>query len=132
MFIHKDWFIFLKILPTTSNLDKLSHTLETIQGYLNNNKLWNNKTFTCVTAWKVSVLGVFFGPYFVAFVLNTGRYSVFLRIQSECGKIRTRKTPSTDTLSRNVWKNAFLLHERGSIIIFHKNSNWDISHNGCS
>ena len=24
-------------------------------------------------------------------------YSVYLRIQSECGKIRTRKTPSTDT-----------------------------------
>ena len=37
------------------------------------------------------------GPYFPAFGLNTERYSVSLRIQSECGKIRTRITPNTDT-----------------------------------
>ena len=37
------------------------------------------------------------GPHFFAFGLNTERYSVSLRFQSECGKIRTRKTPSTDT-----------------------------------
>ena len=39
----------------------------------------------------------FSDPYFPAFGLNTERYSVFLRLQSECGKIRTRKTPNTDT-----------------------------------
>ena len=39
----------------------------------------------------------FSGPYFPAFGLNTERYSVSLRIQSECGKIRTRKFPNTDT-----------------------------------
>ena len=39
----------------------------------------------------------FSGPYFSAFELNTERYSVSLRIQSECGKIRTKKTPNTDT-----------------------------------
>ena len=38
------------------------------------------------------------GPYFPAFGLNTERYSVSLYIQSECGKIRTRKTPNRDTL----------------------------------
>ena len=32
-----------------------------------------------------------------AFGLNTERDSVSLRIQSECGKIRARKTPITDT-----------------------------------
>ena len=32
------------------------------------------------------------GPYFPAFVLN-----IILRIQPECGKIRTRITPNTDT-----------------------------------
>ena len=37
------------------------------------------------------------GPYFPAFGLNTERYRVSLRIQSECGKIRTRTTPNTDT-----------------------------------
>ena len=38
------------------------------------------------------------GPYFPAFGLNTERYSVSLRIQSECGEIRTKITPNMDTL----------------------------------
>ena len=38
------------------------------------------------------------GPHFPAFGLNTERYSVSLRIQSECGKMRTRITPNTDTV----------------------------------
>ena len=50
-----------------------------------------------VTRRKVSVFGVFLVPYFAAFVLNTERYGVSLRIWSECGQIRTRKTPTTDT-----------------------------------
>ena len=37
------------------------------------------------------------GPHFPVFGLNTERYSVSLRIQSECGKMRTRITPNTDT-----------------------------------
>ena len=40
---------------------------------------------------KMSKYGVFSGPYFPAFGLNTERYFVSLRIQSKCGKIRTRK-----------------------------------------
>ena len=39
----------------------------------------------------------FSGPYIPAFRLNTGAYSVSLCIQSKCWKIRTRKTPNTDT-----------------------------------
>ena len=39
----------------------------------------------------------FSGPYFPAFGQNTERYGVSLQIQSECGKIRTKKTPNTDT-----------------------------------
>ena len=39
----------------------------------------------------------FSGPYFPAFGLNTERYSVSFRTQSECDKIRTRKTLNTDT-----------------------------------
>ena len=38
----------------------------------------------------------FSAPYFPAFGLNTERYGVFFRIKSECGKIRTRKTPNTE------------------------------------
>ena len=37
------------------------------------------------------------GPYFPAFGLDTEIYGVFLRIQSECGKVQTRITPNTDT-----------------------------------
>ena len=39
----------------------------------------------------------FSGPYFLAFELNTQRYSLCLRIQSECGKKRTIKSPNMDT-----------------------------------
>ena len=39
----------------------------------------------------------FSGPFFPAFGLNTERYEVSLRIESECGKIRTRKASNTDT-----------------------------------
>ena len=43
------------------------------------------------TAWKVSKYGVFSGPYFPTFGLNTEKYGVSLRIQPKWGKIRTRK-----------------------------------------
>ena len=36
------------------------------------------------------------GPYFPAFGLNTERYKVPLRFQSECGKVRTRINLNTD------------------------------------
>ena len=39
------------------------------------------------------------GPRFPAFWLNT-KISVNLRIQSECGKMRTKKTPYTDTFTQ--------------------------------
>ena len=39
----------------------------------------------------------FSGPHFLALGLNTDIYSVSLRIQSKFGKMKTRKTPNTDT-----------------------------------
>ena len=39
----------------------------------------------------------FSGLHFPALGLNTERCSVFFCIQSECGKIRARKTPNKDT-----------------------------------
>ena len=53
------------------------------------------------TVRKVSRYGVFSGPYFPAFGLNTERSSVSLRIQSECGKIRTRKNSVFGHFSRS-------------------------------
>ena len=40
---------------------------------------------------------LFSNPYFPAFGLNTEGHPVFLPIHSKCGKIRTRKTPNTNT-----------------------------------
>ena len=48
----------------------------------------------CVNSIRVRI---FSGPYFPAFGLHTKSYFVFLRIQSVCGKIRTKKNPNTDT-----------------------------------
>ena len=48
------------------------------------------------------------GPYFSTFGLNTERYAASLPIQSECGKIRTRKTPNTDTFYAVFINNARL------------------------
>ena len=45
----------------------------------------------------MSGLGVFSGPHFSAFGLNTEIYFVNFRIQSECVKIRSRKSPNFDT-----------------------------------
>ena len=60
------------------------------------------------TAWKVSKYAVFSGPHFPAFALNTERYSVSLRIQSECGKIRTRKNSVFRHFSHSVIASEFL------------------------
>ena len=45
-----------------------------------------------LTAWNVTKYGVFSGPDFPAFRLYTERYSVSLRIQYKCRKIRNRKS----------------------------------------
>ena len=42
------------------------------------------------------------GPCFPVFGLNTERYFVSLRTQSECGKIRIRKKPLFGHFSRSV------------------------------
>ena len=55
-----------------------------------------------ITARKVSKYGVFSDPYIPAFGLNAVRYSVSLRIQSECGKIRTRKNSVFGHFSRSL------------------------------
>ena len=46
---------------------------------------------------KIVRIRSFSGPYFPAFGLKTERCGVSLRIQSECAKMQTRKTPNTDT-----------------------------------
>ena len=57
------------------------------------------------SAWNVSKYWVFSGPYYPAFGLNTERYGVSLRIQSECGIIRSRKNSIFGYFSRSdIWQ----------------------------
>ena len=53
--------------------------------------MFNNAFLATFTAWKVSQYGIFSGPYFPVFGLNTEICGVNLCIQSEYGKIRTTK-----------------------------------------
>ena len=61
--------------------------------------LFCNHCLKNVRIWSYS------GPYFPAFGLNTERYGVFLLIQSQCEKIRTRITLNRDTFHAvNIYK----------------------------
>ena len=79
------------------------------------------------TAWKMSKYIVFSGPYFPAFGLNTERYKVSLPIQSECGKIPTRKNFVFRHISRSVSAHLQLLIYNGDIDRY-----WYISDEKCS
>ena len=59
-------------------------------------KSWSQKLALCHCVESVLIRS-YSGPHFSAFGLNTQKYSISLRIQSECGKMRTRITPTTDT-----------------------------------
>ena len=57
----------------------------------------SNHELHCVKSVRIQN---FSGPCFPVFGLNREIYSVNIRIQSGCGKIRTRKTPNMDTFYR--------------------------------
>ena len=59
---------------------------------------------------KIVRIRSYSGPYFLAFGLHTERYSISLLIQSECGKIRTRIIPNTETFYAVLWTT---LHSTG-------------------
>ena len=61
------------------------------------------------------------GTYFPVSGLNTERYGVCFCIHSECGKIRTRITPNTDTFLRNVAHRfkKFVLLKNSSLLLKH-------------
>ena len=63
-----------------------------VQKYISK-KLSQNRLYTTTSVFIQN----YSGPYFLAFVLNTERCYVSCRIQSKCGKIRTRITPNTET-----------------------------------
>ena len=63
---------------------------------------------------KIFCIRSFSGPYFPAFGLNTDIYKINLHIGSECGKMRTRKTPNTDFFYAvcMYWQNTLKQNER--------------------
>ena len=71
--------------------------------------MFRSRTSHCVKSVRIRSYS---GPYFPAFGPNRERYGVSLRIQSECGKIRTRITPNADTFYAVSNIKVNLLHER--------------------
>ena len=63
--------------------------------------LYLNQANSCRTHCVKSV-PIFSGPYFPVFALNMERYGVSLRIQFECGEIRTRKNSVFGEFSSSV------------------------------
>ena len=86
-------FLFFEPLPFIEGKIKDLHLFKIVIV-----RWWN--TFSEHHYVKNVCIRSFCGPYFPAFRLNTERYSVSLRIQSECGEIRTRKTPNSDTFHK--------------------------------
>ena len=76
--------IILHSSRTHSNTESSEFAINPVKG---------NKSYHCV---KSVCIMTFSGPYFPAFGLNTERYVISLRIQSECRGIQTRETPNTD------------------------------------
>ena len=72
--------------------------------YLNSNRLLSFYFIILLVyaVCKVSKYGVFSGPYFPVFGLNTEIYGVNLRMQSEYRKIRIRKNSVFGHFSRSV------------------------------
>ena len=74
-----------------------------VLGIINRNLSKNEKLIfrvLCLHCVKIVLIRCFSGPHFPGFRLNKERYGVSLRIQSECGKIRTRYSPNKDTFHK--------------------------------
>ena len=97
------YYLFLNDPKIISKSKALGILLQLIYYLTNSMRYWRLMIMMLITAWKVSKDGVFSDPYFPTFGLNTERYSVTLRIQSECGKTRTRKNSVFAHFSRSGW-----------------------------
>ena len=76
--------------------------------HLNDTLSWH---FSTILSWTIHIWS-YSGPHFPAFRQNTERYGASLRIHSEYGKIRTRKTPKMDILHAVIV--AYAIYERKS------------------
>ena len=78
---------------------------------------------------KVSKYGVIPGPYFPVFGLNTGIYSVNLRIQSEYKKIRTRNNSGFELFSRSTLAALFFAEKQRFLPFIARNEKTSIRTN---
>ena len=90
--------------------------------------------FACVTdlpypCVKSVRIASYSGLYFRAFGLNTERYGVSSRIQSEWGEMRTRITPNTDSFRAVYVSNLTYVHNRVFGILFIIFRSWFICKN---
>ena len=95
-----------------------------IQKYRTNDLMTHFNIFHCM---KSVCICRFSGSYFPAFGLNTERCGVSPLIQSECGKIRTRKTPNTDTFHA-VFATVERRKDNHAISKQSNKINWQIKH----
>ena len=86
----------------------------------------SNLPYPCVKSVRIASYS---GLYFRAFGLNTERYGVSPRIQSEWGKMRTRITLNTDTFHAVHFPNLTYVHNRVLGIIFIICRSWVIRKN---
>ena len=87
-------------------------------------RIWEFGFDEIIIARKVSKYGVFSGPYFPVFGLNTEIYSANLRIQSGYRKIRTRKNYVFGHFSRSGYQSFWV-----DIPIISERQNYGFRHN---
>ena len=114
--VYTDWYFYKKLVKELNR--EIGHTFvrnhcwlsqvfyfSKNQGkpyYPRNEKNDNAEGISGLDSYFFYTISFFFsGPYFPAFGLNMARYGVSLRIQSQCGKIPTRKNSVFGHFSRS-------------------------------
>ena len=102
--IWKSWWVVIRVSHSQNHMAVWSRDLARLRDKLKPFYLQYHRAYSHHIWWSVDLHYVrsvrirsYSGLHFPAFRLNTERYSVSLRIQSECGKMRARKNPNTDT-----------------------------------
>ena len=95
-----------KVLQSVTGIKKWDKRIKKCDNYYNvrcNTSVISNRSMILITerdklnhCLKSVRIRSFSDPFFPASGLNKKRFGASLRIQAECGKIRTRKTPNTD------------------------------------
>ena len=86
--------VLLWVFPVGQNVRCVFPLVEQILIMVGHRKMSDRCFKACVKSVRIRS---FSGLYFLAFRLNTERYSAYFRIHFERGKIRTRKTPNMGT-----------------------------------